>query len=90
MKPEREVGGLTCGQVLEQLPDYLEDTLRPELREQIEAHLRGCDVCERFGGSYAGVVTVLRRELGGAEPLAGGVEQRLERQLSGALAAEKA
>ncbi|MBK9001335.1 MAG: zf-HC2 domain-containing protein [Myxococcales bacterium] len=89
MKPEREVGGLTCGQVLEQLPDYLEDGLGSELRAQIEAHLRGCDVCERFGGSYAGVVTALRRELGGAEPLAAAVEQRLERHLSGALAGGK-
>jgi predicted anti-sigma-YlaC factor YlaD len=66
MQSEREVAGLTCGQVLEHLPDYVDQALGAELRLGIEGHLRGCDACERFGGRYAEVARALRRELGAA------------------------
>lgn len=65
MKNEREVAGIRCGRVLEALPDYLEGELPPRRREAVEAHLAGCDVCERFGGEYASTVAALRRALAG-------------------------
>jgi anti-sigma factor RsiW len=61
MPTDREVAGLRCGQVLELLGDYLDGELAPERRAQVDAHLEGCDWCERFGGSMSGVVASLRR-----------------------------
>lgn len=60
---EREVAGITCGGVLAELADYLDDAVAPAVRARIEAHLRGCDQCERFGGAYAGTVKALRARL---------------------------
>ena len=63
MTVEREVAGMRCGQVLERLSEYLDDELSAAERQRIEAHLRGCDLCERFGGEMAELVTLLRRQL---------------------------
>jgi hypothetical protein len=43
----------------------------------VNAHLSGCDRCERFGGRFAGVVAALRVELGVADGLPAEVEGRL-------------
>jgi hypothetical protein len=77
MAHDREVAGIRCGEVLEILPDFVEGTLDPELLERVQAHLAGCDWCERFGGAYAGAVGALRRELAGAPPLTAGQKGRL-------------
>ncbi len=70
MKPQqRKVAGLFCFEVLERLSDYLDNELAADARENLEAHLRGCDWCERFGGEMAGLVKALREELAEAEPL---------------------
>lgn len=66
---EREVAGLRCGEVLAGLEDYLDGALAADVRARVEAHLRGCDVCVRFGGRYAGVVRGLRASLGAPAPL---------------------
>ena len=63
MAKERTVAGLRCGQVLEHLSDYLDGDLDDATRTQIEAHLRGCDWCERFGAEFAGTIVALRKEL---------------------------
>jgi hypothetical protein len=60
---ERSVGGLWCREVLALLSDYLDGRLTVELRAQVETHVRGCQVCEQFGGSFAKAVTALRRQL---------------------------
>lgn len=88
MQSEREVAGLTCGQVLEHLPDYVDQALGAELSAKIEGHLRGCDVCERFGGRYAEVARALRRELGAADELPAEAGERLARELARALGSE--
>jgi hypothetical protein len=46
----RVVAGIRCIEVLELLSDYLDGDVSQESKERIEAHLRGCDQCERFGG----------------------------------------
>lgn len=64
---EREVGGLTCGEVLARLGDYVDGELDASSVVRVETHLAGCTVCERFGGRYAHVVHGARTRLG-AEP----------------------
>lgn len=62
MGHEREVAGMRCGEVLEILSDYLDGDLSPERRTQVDAHLHGCDVCERFGSLFAAAIQTLRQE----------------------------
>lgn len=61
---ERDVGGLTCSQVLERLGDYVDGEAAADDIARIETHLRGCSVCERFGGRYGRVVHGVRHRLG--------------------------
>lgn len=82
MAHDREVAGLRCSQVLERLSDYLDGDLTPEEVGQVEAHLRGCDWCERFGARMGGVVARLRSELAEAEPAADVVTERLFEHLA--------
>ena len=84
MKGERNVGGLTCGQVLERLSEYLDGDVNGALRLQIEEHLRGCEGCARFGGEFAATVRALRAHL-----LADvHIPARVQEQLHDALARE--
>lgn len=64
MDHQRELGGLTCSEVLSALGDYVDGDLPSEGRARVDAHLRECGVCERFGGRYAGVVQAARARLG--------------------------
>lgn len=63
MKGERIVGGLSCGQVLDRLSDYLDGELAAGARGAVEEHLRGCDGCARFGGELRATVGALRDHL---------------------------
>jgi anti-sigma factor RsiW len=63
MTEERDVAGIRCSGVLELMPDYLDSALEPTLRAQLEAHVRGCEWCARFGGTYAAAVAALRQRL---------------------------
>ncbi len=62
MQQEREVGGLRCGEVLALLGDFVDGELDAATVGRVQAHLAGCDACERFGGRYAAVVRRLRAE----------------------------
>lgn len=64
MANQREVGGLSCSAVLARLGDYVDGDLSTEDVAQVNAHLAGCTVCERFGGRYATVVHNARERLG--------------------------
>ncbi len=83
---DREVAGIRCTAVMAELSDYLDRELSGARRAQIEAHVRGCDWCERFGGEFAAVVGALRRQLGVADEPETGVRRRLRERLAGEVA----
>lgn len=68
-------------QVLEELDGYVDGELSDTRREQIEAHLRGCDWCTKFGGEYASLVATLRNDLLQAERQASGQADELARRI---------
>ena len=80
MKGERVIAGLACSEVLALLSDYVDGELAAEDRGRVEAHVRACDNCERFGGAFAAVVRGLRRGLEADEPPPG-LGERLLRGL---------
>lgn len=61
---DRTVAGIRCTEVLDDLSDYLDGELPDDRVAKIEAHLRGCDWCERFGGDFADAIAGLRDRLG--------------------------
>jgi len=83
MENQRELGGFTCGQVLAVLGDYVDGDLAAGDRDRVDAHLRECAVCERFGGRYAHVVRTARVRLGSAPPVDPGQLERIRRALGG-------
>jgi len=83
MESQREVGGLTCGQVLAVLGDYVDGDLPAADRARVDDHLRGCTVCERFGGRYAQVVHAARARLGAAPAVDPAQLDRVRRALGG-------
>jgi anti-sigma factor RsiW len=87
-EPDRLVAGLRCREVLADLSDYIDGELTPERVTQIEAHLAGCDWCERFGGRFAGVVRAFRSGLREAPPLDDAVAGRLHARLAQELRGE--
>jgi anti-sigma factor RsiW len=42
-----------CLELAERLSEYLDDELTPELRREVEAHVRDCATCEEFVASLA-------------------------------------
>ena len=83
MAVEREVAGLRCGEVLADLSEYLDGELPAERRAQLDAHLRGCDVCERFGGTFSSAIQALRRGERPDPAEASAVFERLRQRLEG-------
>ena len=81
MKGERLVGGLWCHEVLARLSDYLDGELEMSERDEVDAHLRVCDICERFGGDFAHAIKKIRVALITPPPLAHDLEERLQRAI---------
>lgn len=83
MRPdEREVGGLTCGQVMAVLSDVVDGGLAPALAAQVEAHVAGCDQCARFGQQFVTLLTAMRRQLAPADAVTAEVLARVRAALS--------
>jgi len=78
---ERHVAGLWCTEVMGHLPDYVDGALVPKDLAAVEAHLRGCDWCARFGGEYAAAVQQLQHTLATPQPLEDDVSRRLSERL---------
>jgi len=53
---------IDCWQVLRELSDYLEADLSPQLRLQIERHLKECDHCTAVYDGMRNVVRLLGNE----------------------------
>lgn len=79
---DRTVAGVACRQVLAVLSDYVDGELASEEVRRVEAHLRGCDQCERFGGAFGRLVAGLRQELAAAGPMDPAVSDRLRSRLT--------
>lgn len=60
---DREIGGIRCREVLARLSDYLDGELPQAEAARLEAHIRSCDWCERFGGRMGRIVGALRTTL---------------------------
>jgi DNA-directed RNA polymerase specialized sigma24 family protein len=58
---EPPAGGLTCGEALARVSDFIDGELAPLERAQVEAHLRACERCAKLGSSMRLVVESLRR-----------------------------
>ncbi len=86
---ERPVyGGLACGEVLADLSGYLDGDLPAARRAAIEAHVRECPDCARFGGAFAAVLQRLRADLCGdraAGEIGGGMDPAIAARLYEAL-----
>jgi anti-sigma factor RsiW len=80
---DRDVAGVRCREVLADLSSYLDGDLLPERVRQLEAHVQGCDWCERFGGRFSGVVRAFREGLGSPAPVPEGMQARLRARLRG-------
>jgi anti-sigma factor RsiW len=78
---ERLVAGLYCSQVLAMLNDYLDGELTSEDKGRVDAHLAGCDWCERFGAGMAAVVKEVKRLGQAPEPESEAIRARLLRKL---------
>ncbi|TNF30271.1 MAG: anti-sigma factor [Deltaproteobacteria bacterium] len=74
---------MRCGEVLERLSDYVDGELDAAERARVDAHLAGCDWCERFGGAFATTVGRLRGALT-SHPIDGAVQERLRAALDDA------
>jgi anti-sigma factor RsiW len=78
---DRVVGGLRCRDVLDLLSDFVDGELDTVTLARVNAHLDGCDTCEKFGADYAALVAQLRA--GGTRLEASpGVRARLARRMS--------
>ncbi len=78
---DRSVAGIRCSEVLDDLSDYLDGELTDERVRRIEAHLQGCDWCERFGGDFGHAIGSLRTALASPPAAPTGVHSRLMERL---------
>ena len=77
----REVGGVRCDAVLADLSDYIDGQLPADKVAAIEAHLRGCPECERFGKGFGHMVIALQASGQTPEPFDEALWSRIESAL---------
>ena len=68
---------LVCRNGVEQLMDYLEGVVTPEVRRLLEAHVAGCAKCLAFIASYEATPRIVR-EATEVEPPAAAVQALLD------------
>lgn len=69
-----------CQSLLDQLSDYIDGELDPEVCRLIEFHLQGCADCRVLVDTTQRTIR-LSRQLGAARPLPAEVEARLRRAI---------
>jgi cAMP phosphodiesterase len=50
-----------CKKVVGNLEEYLDGTMEPELKAQIDAHLKVCPYCSRIMKGYQKTITLLKK-----------------------------
>lgn len=82
MRPdEREVAGLTCGQVMAVLSDVVDGAIAPALGARVEAHVAACGRCARFGQQFVTLIEAMRRQLAPADEVPADVLARVRAAL---------
>ena len=79
---ERIIAGVSCGEVLEELSEYVDGNLSPERVQQLRDHVSACHLCERFGADFVAALDALRT-VGDAPPLDPEMAERLRQALVG-------
>ena len=67
MTEQCQAGGMRCDEVLAGLSDYLDGELPPTRLAQVQAHLRGCPACARFGADFTAAIRALAQAQPAAE-----------------------
>ncbi len=60
---DRMIAELRCRDLLSLLTDYVDLELSAEELARVDAHLRGCVHCDKFGGEYGALVGKLKSRL---------------------------
>ncbi len=60
---DRVIAGLRCRDLLTLLADYIDRELSAKDVGRVDAHLRECEHCEKFGGEYGALVGELKSRL---------------------------
>jgi len=74
---------IECKHVWDYISGYLDDTLSPEVREEVQRHLEHCEVCSAILDSTRNIVVLTGDERVFELPV--GFSQRLHARLDGAL-----
>ena len=59
----RMIAGLRCRDLLLLITDYVDGELSAKEVGRVDAHLRGCVHCNKFGGEYGALVGELKSRL---------------------------
>ncbi len=84
---DRVIAGLRCRDLLSQLRDYVDGELGSKDVGRVDAHLRGCVFCEKFGGEYGALVGELKSHLE-APTVSSAVRARLANRMEAVWASE--
>ncbi len=83
----RMIAGLRCRDLLSLLTDYVDGELSTEVVGWVDAHLRGCIHCEKFGREYGALVGELKSRLE-APTVSSDVRARLANRMEAVWASE--
>jgi predicted anti-sigma-YlaC factor YlaD len=83
---------LNCKHVWEYISDYIDDSVAPELRLQIERHLENCEICSAILDSTRNIIYLTADERTFALPIgySDRLHARLEREFAAIGGAESA
>ena len=85
----RMIAGLRCRDLLSLLTDYVDGALGAKQLGRVDAHLRGCVHCAKFGGEYGALVGGLQSRLD-APTVTADVRDRLATRMEAVWASESA